>query len=114
MSTTTRIEVTEDLMNRIYESQKAHLIATLENNRNGDDGGDYITSALDCFQVIQEATCDQTDFATVDQWLNTPLMPDEGFIPGTRIVQLGHCAGDGICFVLYDLNCPALPTDDDV
>lgn len=110
--TTKPIEVTEDLMNRIYESQKAHLIAILENNRNGDDGGDYITSALDCFTVIQEATCDQLDFASIDLWLNTPPNHDAMLIPGTNIVPLENCASDGICYVLYDLNCPALPKDD--
>jgi len=106
-----RIEITEELMDRIYEAQKLHLIDVLQTNRNGDDGGDYITSALDCFTVIQEATCDQLDFASIDLWLNTPPDHDMFTLPNTNIVPLCNCASDGICDAIYELDCPALPKE---
>lgn len=117
-SRTTRIEPTEELLTRLYEAQKERLIEVLQTNRNGDDGGDYITSALDVFQALQTMSCDQSDLTALDLMLNTPAqvnpdgypMCDTDEVPyHYRVPALLACASDGICDAILELDCLAYP-----
>jgi hypothetical protein len=109
----TYVTVTEELLEKLYEAQKERLIEVLQTNRNGDDGGDYINSAIEAFRVLQDATQDQSDTVTVQRWLNFPHNPnDTWFSPIMRYVALGNLASDGICQAIYDLNPPALEWED--
>src|SRR5215211_1069757 len=108
-----KITLSDEQLNLLYEAQRVHLINTLQTNRNGDDGGDYITSALDVFQILQQATCDQSDTGVIEFWLNTPHVPMASYLhyKGYQLVQLNDCAGDGICGLIYELDPIALQED---
>jgi hypothetical protein len=116
------IHVTDQLLEDLYEAQRVHLIHTLETNRNGDDGGDYITSAVDVFQALQTMSCDQSDTLALSVMLNAKPSYDVDFIPYLAydptddnpyppvltVVNLAICASDGICDAIYSLNPPVL------
>lgn len=109
------IEVTEELMTRLYESACEELIHRIKTERNGDDGGDYLNSAAEVFECMRWATWDQTDFEAVDKLLNTP--PDHNDQSDIEhafpIPRLGNLASEGICDAIAELNCPALQDEED-
>jgi hypothetical protein len=108
----TKVLVSDGMLTRLYEAQKLHTIEVLQTNANGDDGGDYITSALDCLCALQEMSCDQSDLASLDAWLNTTSQgPGDDSVTERKYIRLEFCAGDGICDALYELDCPALPKE---
>lgn len=120
-----KVHISGHLLDVLYEAQKHHLIHTLQYNRNGDDGGDYISSALDCFTALQEMSQDQEDLRALDVMLNSKPnydrevieypaydnTPDDQDRVMLTVVNLAVLASDGICSAIYDLNPPVLGRD---
>lgn len=103
------IEPTEALLDQLVQAQAEHTAHVITTEKWGDDGGDYITSALDCAQALFSMRIDQCDLTALGTYLNTPYNDkNEYVLPG--IVQLGSCATDGICPALWNLYCIAIVT----
>lgn len=102
--------MTEDTVYKVLNGQARHLktmhdfqepIATC------DDGGDYVSSALDAMTILHEMCFQQgPDVQAFEQWINTTEAEEGGYITlytGQKIVCLYALAYDGLCDELTEL-----------
>ncbi len=114
-----RIEPTKELLIELRNAQAKHTaeLLTDPHNRFADDWGDDTNAALILMRVLFDFTWDEYDLEGFDKWINTPYdenADDLEITPNTHIVTLAHAGGcDGYCQELYDLDCPAMPKEED-
>ena len=122
-----RIQVTEELLDRLENAQRKRLMECLATGDLGhgpyhryNDQGDYTASALDLYQVMFNMGWDQLDLDALNALLNTPYEEDPtddvvvwGEHPSQTVPRLGQLAGEGVAQEFYELDCPALPKEVD-